>query len=48
MENGSLERDGHRRRYGLHVPSDISDAPSAAGWTYGISGADYARLVRRT
>ncbi|MDJ0395652.1 hypothetical protein QMK17_20225 [Rhodococcus sp. G-MC3] len=46
--NGSLERDGHRRRYGLHVPGWIPSALDAGGWTYGISGADYARLVRRT
>ncbi|MFI5431579.1 DUF6745 domain-containing protein [Rhodococcus baikonurensis] len=46
--NGSLERDGHRRRYGLHVPGWFTSALDAAGWTYGITGADYARLVRRT
>ncbi|MFG1783409.1 DUF6745 domain-containing protein [Rhodococcus oryzae] len=46
--NGSVERDGHRRRYGLHVPRWISSALDAAGWTYGISGADYAQLIRRT
>ena len=46
--NGSLERDGHRRRYGLHVPGWFTSALDAAGWTYGITGTDYARLVRRT
>lgn len=46
--NGSQERDGTRRRYGLPVPDGISSALDAAGWTYGISGTDYARLVRRT
>ncbi|MCQ4120021.1 DUF6745 domain-containing protein [Rhodococcus tibetensis] len=46
--NGPSERDGHRRRYGLHVPGWISSALDAAGWTYGLDGADYARLVRRT
>ncbi|MBT2264715.1 DUF6745 domain-containing protein [Rhodococcus erythropolis] len=46
--NGSLERDGHRRRYGLHVPGWFTSAMDAAGWTYGITGADYSRLVRRT
>ncbi|MDI9951948.1 MULTISPECIES: DUF6745 domain-containing protein [unclassified Rhodococcus (in: high G+C Gram-positive bacteria)] len=46
--NGSSERDGHRRQYGLHVPRWISSALDAAGWTYGLGGADYARLVRRT
>ncbi len=46
--NGSFERDGHRRRYGLHVPGWFTSALDAAGWTYGITGADYSRLVRRT
>ncbi|MEN0137132.1 MAG: DUF6745 domain-containing protein [Rhodococcus sp. (in: high G+C Gram-positive bacteria)] len=46
--NGSPERDGHRRRYGIYVPLRISSAMGAAAWTYGIDGADYARLVRRT
>lgn len=46
--NGSRERDGTRRRYGLPVPDGMTSALDAAGWTYGISGADYARLVRRT
>ena len=46
--NGSPERDGRRRRYGLYVPGWFSSALDAAGWTYGIAGADYARLVRRT
>ena len=46
--NGSPERDGHRRQYGLHVPTWISSALDAAGWTYGLGGDDYARLVRRT
>ncbi|MCB1294117.1 MAG: hypothetical protein KDB67_05475 [Gordonia sp.] len=48
VDNGSVERDGRRRRYGLYVPRYISDALTAAGWTYGIAGDDYARLVRRT
>ncbi len=46
--NGSVERDGRRRRYGLPVPQRVSTALDAAGWTYGIRGADYARLARRT
>ncbi|AZG48063.1 hypothetical protein D7316_04676 [Gordonia insulae] len=46
--NGSRERDGHRRRYGLQVPGFVPTALDAAGWTYGIRGADYARLARRT
>ncbi|TPQ16449.1 hypothetical protein FGD71_041870 [Streptomyces sporangiiformans] len=46
--NGSVEPDGRRRRYGLSVPDHIEDPLSAAGWTYGLSGEQYARLVRRT
>ena len=48
VDNGSVERDGRRRRYGLYVPTYISGALAAAGWTYGIAGDDYARLARRT
>ncbi|MGV8872906.1 MAG: DUF6745 domain-containing protein [Rhodococcus sp. (in: high G+C Gram-positive bacteria)] len=46
--NGSRERDGQRRRYGLRIPDTISSALDAAGWTYGLSGTDYAQLLRRT
>lgn len=46
--NGSVERDGQRRRYGIRVPHWVPSALDAAGWTYGISGTDYAQLVRRT
>lgn len=46
--NGSVERDGTRRRYGLAVPGHFSSALDAAGWTYGLRGTDYARLARRT
>ncbi|WP_459963083.1 DUF6745 domain-containing protein [Nocardia sp. IFM 10818] len=46
--NGSRERDGTRRRYGLNVPGGFDDALAAAGWTYGLSGAQYAELLRRT
>lgn len=46
--NGSRERDGTRRRYGLTVPAWIDSAIAAAGWTYGLSGDTYAELVRRT
>lgn len=46
--NGSPERDGTRRRYGLPVPAWVPSALDAAGWTYGISGSDYSLLVRRT
>lgn len=46
--NGSVERDGTRRRYGLHVPRWFDDPVDAAAWTYGLTGAQYARLRRRT
>ncbi|MFG2028063.1 DUF6745 domain-containing protein [Streptomyces sp. NPDC048825] len=46
--NGSVEPDGRRRRYALSVPDHLEDPLSAAGWTYGLSGEQYARLVRRT
>ncbi|GAA0912004.1 hypothetical protein GCM10009557_86100 [Virgisporangium ochraceum] len=46
--NGSAERDGTRRRYGLPVPADVPTAVSAAAWTYGLTGDQYARLYRRT
>ena len=46
--NGSLERDGTRRRYGLRVPPRFDDPLDAAGWTYGLTGAQYSLLQRRT
>ncbi|TDD50838.1 hypothetical protein E1286_11575 [Nonomuraea terrae] len=46
--NGSLERDGSRRQYGLTVPPYFGDPVAAAGWTYGLSADQYSRLLRRT
>lgn len=46
--NGSVERDGRRRRYGLTVPGFLDDPLAAAGWTYGLSAEQYSRLLRRT
>ena len=46
--NGSVERDGTRRQYGLRVPPGFSDPIDAAAWSYGLSGAQYAQLQRRT
>lgn len=46
--NGSVEPNGQRRRYGLRVPASVDDPVMAAGWSYGLSGAQYARLARRT
>ncbi|MFI6819009.1 DUF6745 domain-containing protein [Nonomuraea sp. NPDC050328] len=46
--NGSLERDGTRRRYGLTVPGFLDDPVAAAAWSYGLPAAHYAQLARRT
>lgn len=46
--NGSVERDGSRRHYGLRVPAEFDHPLDAAGWSYGLTGAQYARLQRRT
>ncbi|MBT2206491.1 MULTISPECIES: DUF6745 domain-containing protein [Actinomadura] len=46
--NGSVERDGRRRRYGLTVPGSLDDPIAAAAWTYGLSAAEYSLLARRT
>ncbi|WP_329079763.1 MULTISPECIES: DUF6745 domain-containing protein [unclassified Streptosporangium] len=46
--NGSVERDGRRRRYGLTVPGFLEDPIAAAGWTYGLSAEQYSLLLRRT
>ncbi|MDL4815349.1 DUF6745 domain-containing protein [Actinomadura opuntiae] len=46
--NGSVERDGTRRRYGLTVPGAMSDPVAAAAWTYGLSAEQYSLLARRT
>lgn len=46
--NGSVEPDGTHRRYGLGVPAYLDDPIAAAGWCYGLSGAMYRLLARRT
>jgi hypothetical protein len=46
--NGSVEPDGTHRRYGLSVPAVIDDPVAAAGWSYGLTGPQYAQLARRT
>jgi hypothetical protein len=46
--NGTAERDGTRRRYGLKVPAHITDPVQAAAWTAGLSKDQYAQMVRRT
>ena len=46
--NGTPERNGRRRRYGLTVPAHISDPVEAAAWTAGLGKHEYAAMVRRT
>ncbi|WP_308281987.1 DUF6745 domain-containing protein [Streptomyces griseochromogenes] len=46
--NGSVERDGTRRKFGLTVPASIDDPIHAAAWTFGWPVAEYRDLeVRR-
>ena len=45
--NGTVERDGTRRRFGLTVPADITDPIAAAAWGYGITPDLYATAARR-
>jgi hypothetical protein len=45
--NGTPERDGARRRYGLLVPPDVNDPVAAAAWTYDWPQDTYRSLARR-
>ena len=45
--NGTVERSGIRRQFGLTVNSSISDALEAAASTYRMSRDDYTQLARR-
>ena len=46
--NGTVERDGTRRTFGLTVPADIADPLAAAAWTYALTASEYAQAeVRR-
>jgi hypothetical protein len=45
--NGSVERDGTRRRYGLRVLAEFDHPLDAAGWSYGLTGAQIARSPSR-
>ena len=46
--NGSVERDGTRRRHALRVPDSFRDPIAAAAWTYGLEPDQYLQLLRRT
>jgi len=45
--NGSEERDGTRRRFGLTVPARFTDPVESAAWTFGWDRDDYAALEHR-
>jgi len=53
--NGTVERDGTRRRFGLTVPADMPDPLTAAAWGYSdddhpaaVTPELYAQIGRRT
>ncbi|WP_394620335.1 DUF6745 domain-containing protein [Lentzea sp. JNUCC 0626] len=46
--NGSPERDGTRRRYGLRIWRWVRDPLEATAQTYGLRADQYAKLLRRT
>jgi hypothetical protein len=46
--NGTMERDGTRRRFGLTVPAHITDPVEAAAWGDGLTATQYAQARRRT
>lgn len=46
--NGSPDRDGTRRQFGLTVPARFRTPLGAAAWTYGCTTGEYAALTRRT
>jgi len=47
-DNGTVERDGTRRRFGLTVPANIFTPVEAAAWTYGLTAEQYAQAQRRS
>lgn len=46
--NGTAEPDGTFKRYFLQVPANVRTPREAVAWTYGLTEAQYARLVVRT
>lgn len=46
--NGTPERDGTIRRYGLLAPEQMTTALEAVAWSYDIEPEEYAQLERRT
>jgi hypothetical protein len=45
--NGSIERDGTWRRFGLTVPAEMRNPIDAAAWTYGWTAEQYRALQAR-
>ena len=45
--NGTIERDGMRRRFGLTVPAHVSDPIEAAAWGYNLTREQYLTCQRR-
>jgi hypothetical protein len=45
--NGTVERDGTRRRFGLTVPATCRTPLDAAAWTYDLTPEQYATAQRR-
>lgn len=46
--NGTPERDGVRRRFGLTVPGSIQEPVAAAAWTFDLGPSEYRLLERAT
>lgn len=46
--NGSLDKGGHRRTFGLPVPASVSDPVEAAALLFDVPAEVYAGLVRRS
>jgi hypothetical protein len=48
VDNASLDKGGHRRRFYLFVPPHISDPVEAAANSFGMTSEQYARMQRAT
>jgi len=48
VTNGSPERDGTLRKYGLPGPNEMTSAGELVAWSYGLTLDEYSKLERRT
>jgi hypothetical protein len=48
VRNGSPDKGGHRRTFGLPVPDDVSDPVDAAAMLFDVPPETYRELQRRT